>query len=95
MANGYRLEQKLIISRVKDITTRYAEIGDFESYYRECWNFYFELQIDLKNAIIQKDTKRIELYEKSINSLSTLVASIISEQHKLNIKKEFGLTNDE
>lgn len=95
MADGYRLDQATIISRVKDITTRYVSVGDYESFYRESWNFLFEIHIDLKTATLLKDQKRIELYNKTVLGLTDLVMSIIAEKSKLDINREFGTDKDD
>lgn len=89
MANGYRLEQEVILTRVNALLTRYAYIGDYQNFYKETWNFLFELRIDLKTAKALNDEKRIQYYESAIHALEELVASIISKQNKNIIEDEF------
>lgn len=90
MANGYRLEQDVIISRARQLVERYAKVADFENFYKEAWNFLFEIRIDLKTATELRDNTRITLYTTSITALLDLVAGIISKHNKHLIEEEFN-----
>ena len=89
MANGYRLEQADILKRGQVLVFEYVSKGDYAGFYKEAWNFVFELEIDIQTAKQLDDQPQLELYKNALRAISNLVESIISRHDREIIMEEF------
>jgi hypothetical protein len=90
MANGYRLEQIDILKRGHDLVFEYVAKGNYADFYKEAWNFVFELEIDIQTAQQLDDTNQLALYTKALHALSNLVEGIIARHDREIIMEEFN-----